>query len=154
MKKLGLMCTILGGVSFLVTLILRGGENYKAATVVSTIGSAFGISGGDASSYKTNVDIFFYLGIAALIVGIVLLIVNKPIAVTNQSGAIEADDISKNEQISISENQILGLTILVLGIAGVAYSFSKEEVIITLSLFSAIFALAGTMMLIISSNFK
>jgi hypothetical protein len=77
MKKIGLISAILGGVIFVVTLILRGGENYQKATVVSGFASAFGVSGGEASIYKTTIDIFFYLGIVALIAGIVLLIVNK-----------------------------------------------------------------------------
>ena len=77
MKKFGLICTILGGISFVVTLILRNGEDYQAASVVSGFASAFGVSGGGASSYKTTVDIFFYLGIIALIAGIVMMIANK-----------------------------------------------------------------------------
>jgi len=56
---------------------VRNGDDYQAASVVSGFASAFGVSGGEASAYKMTVDIFFYLGIVALIAGVIMLIANK-----------------------------------------------------------------------------
>jgi hypothetical protein len=77
MKDLGWIFTIFGGAGLIVTLILRGGDDYKQATIVSGIGSFFG--GGrevvsKASNYVTITDILFYVAIGMLLLGILLVI--------------------------------------------------------------------------------
>jgi hypothetical protein len=69
MKKSGLICSILGGICFIVSLVLRGGSEYQESSTVTLW------FGGGKSAYNTTVDIVFYIGIVALIAGIILLII-------------------------------------------------------------------------------
>ena len=65
-KTLGLMFAIFGGIVFIGSLIAKNSDQYR-------VGRFFGAGKG----FTTTVDIFFFLSICVLLLGIVLLIVGN-----------------------------------------------------------------------------